>query len=193
MPEASSFKNKKISWKIKIVEPELRKYKKKFSVFSKKHWGVEHESEKNVRKSFFATHTFVVTALVDNNLVGMLNVSIRDMVFCSQSISFGAIGGVVTHTKYQHLWIALSLIKYSIKELIRRGIDVSILCTDIEKFGLLYTKAGFKPIGRPYYFVNKDGKKVKEKGGMIASCKSPKKLNLILKDKSRLFIGISNF
>jgi predicted GNAT family N-acyltransferase len=173
-----------------IVEPLNKKIIGEFNEFSNVHWG-EHSGDPG--NDFFATPTFASVVKENDDLIALMFVFIRDFVLEKNSISFGAIGGVVTHTDYRHKGIATDLVSFTLNELTNRDIDISILCTDISRLGKLYKSCGFSVLESRYTYINLFGEKVEEVEGMIAPCASKEKYDLVLNSKEEIFLGISNY
>jgi predicted acetyltransferase len=179
---------------IKIVvnnhpsKAQLRKYQE----FSDKHWG-KHNHSKEERKNFFDVPKIVVLAYFKTQLVGLLNIHIRNVHSGNKSFSLGGIGGVVVNKKTRRKRIATKLLKQAMKEMREMKIDVSMLCTNVNKLGDLYKKVGFTPLQKPYYFYDLNKKQQKEMGGMIAPVSSKKNSNMLLNSKEKINVGLSNF
>ena len=105
----------------------------------------------------------------------------------------GTIGGVVTHTDYRRIGVATTVIARAIEEMKKDKVDVSLLCTDIAKLGGLYGKVGYIPLGKSYFFIDKERVKKEEKEGMMAVVCSETKFHKILNSTTELNVGLSNF
>jgi predicted acetyltransferase len=161
--------------------------------FADTFWGEHFHPQAETARDFFGTPTFAVVARKQGQLIGLTFCTIRDLVFNNEAVSYGGVGGVVTHTDYRHQGVATAVVAEVVNILKARGVDIAILCAGIERQGNLYTNVGFKILGRPYYFTNKNGEVVAETGGMIMACAGPEKVERILAGKEKLYIGISNF
>lgn len=162
-------------------------------IFADNNWGDEDESEEEVKNNFFDNNKSAVIAKVDDKLVGLLYIHKRVTILNNKNISFAGIGGVVVHKDYRHLRIATKILEKAIEVLKKDKIDIALLCTDIKNLGKLYNKVGFVPLGRPYYFIQKDEKEGLEKGGMIARVNSQDVFDEILNSNGKLNVGVSNF
>ncbi len=131
--------------------------------------------------------------LLNNNLpVSTLVIYSRFLVYQGKKYSFSGIGGVATHKQFRHQGFATELLNRTLMAM-KKNYDFSLLCTDIPHLSPLYTPVGYIPLGRPYYFIDKTGKKDVELGGMIASLSSPEAVTQILSSQDEIFVGTSNF
>jgi predicted acetyltransferase len=166
---------------------------KKFEEFSNKNWGKHYESKEERKEIYFATPKYVVLAYTGIQLIGKLDIYIRKAYVGSSSFSVGGIGGVVTHKEFRRKKIATKILKESIKLLKLDKIDVAMLTTDIPKLGGLYSKVGFVPLGKPYYFYAKNGDEKAVDSGMIAPVSSIQVFQQVLSATEKIHIGHSNF
>lgn len=169
--------------------------KKEFDVFSEENWDEHVDSPGEIRNKFFLPFDYAILGKVEENqIVGLLGLHIkRDLKFKNISFSAGSIGGVVTHKQFRHKGVATKILKKAIQVFKNEKVDIAMLCTEIDKLGPLYQKVGFVPLGRPYYFTQKDGKEGVENGGMVTKINSQKIFNEILNSKEKLDVGESNF
>ena len=175
--------------KVNPSSSELKKYQK----FADGNWGEEHDPKEEIKDNFFDLPKIVILAFVKAKLVGLLNLHIRKISFGKKSIILGGVGGVVTHVNYRYKGVATKLLNKALKVLRSENAEVSLLCTDIPKLGSLYSKVGFVPLGKPYYFISKNGTEKNNESGMIAPVKSEQIFKSILTTKEKINIGLSNF
>jgi hypothetical protein len=57
----------------------------------------------------------------------------------------------------------------------------------------LYSQVGFIPLGKPYSYLGKSGKRYVEYDGMIAPVKSKNRFDLVMKSEEVLDIGVGNW
>lgn len=162
-----------------------------FEAFSTRHWGARFH-EDDASQDFFDFPDLIAELFVDSTLVAGLVIFLRHLEYRGQTYSFAGIGGVVTHQNYRHHGYATRLLQDALREISSRC-DFALLCTDIPRLGPLYGGVGFVPLGRPYYFIDKNGLKKPEPSGMIAPLSSPDVVKLILSTPDEIFVGTSNF
>ena len=160
----------------------------------KKFWGSnkDYEDENDPSINFFDKPDIAIVAN-NENLIGMLYLYFREIMFDGSMVKLAGVGGVVTHKDHRHQGVATTLLSTAHEVMEKKECDIAILCTDIEKLGKLYTTIGFVPLGRSYYFEDKNGKESEETGGMIAPIVSTKLFNKILSSNNKLYVGKSNF
>jgi len=165
----------------------------KNQIFADKNWGEQDESAEEVRENYFDTPKFVVRAYLNKRMVSLANIHIKKIISDGKSITVGGIGGVVTDMEYRHKGIALKVLKKAMLFLKSINADVAMLCTDIPRLGGLYEKVGFIPLGKPYYFLTKQGAEKVSFDGMIAPIGDMKKFKKILESNEKINVGASNF
>lgn len=178
--------------KVSVIKNISNSLQVELDTFSDKNWG-EHIHPGNISNQFFATPTFAVVAKEDEALIGLLFVFVREIIFESEKYCLGGVGGVVVEKNSRGKGVATSILKLAINEMTKRKVDVSMLCTDLDRLGKLYEGVGFVRLGRNYNFIDKKGKTEVEAGGMIMSICSKQVFESILNSKSDLNVGISNF
>ena len=159
--------------------------------FADQHWG-EHFHKDDENLDFFAKPDYLAQLFIDGDLTSSLVIFMRELTFQEIKYSFAGIGGVVTHAKLRRRGYATRLLQESMLRLLPLC-DFALLCTDIEKLSPLYSRVGFVPLGRPYFFLDKNGLKKPEIGSMIAPLSSASAVDLILHRQDEIFVGISNF
>lgn len=179
----------KISIKYNPTVSELNRYQK----FADKNWGKQDKSAEELKDNFFNKPKIVILAYSENQLMGLLNIHLKQGKIGSKIFSIGGIGGVVTQKEFRHRGIATKILQKAKKILKVKDLDMAMLNTNIPKFGGLYKKIGFVPLGKPYYFFSKSGKEKVENSGMIMPIKSQKIFNNILSTKEKINVGRSNF
>jgi len=185
-----SLKNINIKTIINPKEKDLEKFRQ----FSKTNWGPSSETEESEQLRFFDRPYSVIVAYDDRNkILGLLNIHLKEINYENIKFKLGGVGGVVIHAGYRHQGIATKLLYHAINTMKDLSIDISMLCTDIPKLGKLYSRVGYKPLDRSYYFYNKLGRKEKDDSGMIRAISSPKIVKYIMNSKSELNVGKSNF
>lgn len=178
---------------ITIIEKPDESLLKKINIFSKENWGEHDESATELRNNYFDTPNIVVIASLNDEIIGIQLVFLRKITYKDVEIKLAGLGGLVVHKDLRHKGIASILLKATLKNLASKNIDVAMLCTDIEVLGHLYRRVGFIPLGRSYYFFDKNGKEKLESGGMIAVVNNKSVFDLILNTQDSLVVGSSNF
>lgn len=141
---------------------------------------------------FFDTPDKFALLLNNGAPVSTLVIYSRSLEYQGKKYTFSGIGGVATHKQFRHKGFATELLKQTMRSM-KDDYDFSLLCTNISKLSPLYEKVGFVPLVKPYYFIDKNGKKDIETGAMIAPLSSPDSVDLILSTPDEVFVGISNF
>lgn len=149
--------------------------------------------EEMMRNNFYSIPTCIMYAEEVGELIGMTFVFIRDIQFENKTLKLGGIGCVATHRDYRRKGVATKLLRQAFKIMKNDGVDISLLCTNIEKFGSLYQSVGFFPLEKPYFFEDRNGKMTPDNDGMIAPVNSPELVEQIKDSSERLFVGESNF
>ena len=179
-------------YKTEVVDNISENLQKELDAFSDNNWG-EHVHPGNISIQFFAKPSFAVVAKKGNVLVGVLFVFVRDIIFDTKKYSLGGIGGVVVDKNFRGMDIATTLLIVATEEMKNRRVDMSMLCTDLERLGGLYEKSGFVKLGRNYFFTDKNGGVGIESGGMIKAICSKKAFETILNSELDINVGVSNF
>ncbi len=158
--------------------------------FASEHWGV-NSHEGDVRLDFFAKPDYLAQLFFEDRLVSSLVLFIRQLDFQGKKYTFVGIGGVVTHIDYRHRGFATKLLQKSLAKV--SNCDFALLATDVDKIGPLYERVGFVALDRPYLFLDKNGLKKPDPGGMIAPLSSPEAVDSILHSPTEIFVGASAF
>jgi predicted acetyltransferase len=178
---------------IQIIRKINKSLKQKLDKFADENWGETNDTEEYLNNNFFDQNKIAFTLSKDNKLLGLLYLHERKIKFENNPVRIGCIGGVVIDKNMRHRGFATMLLISSKDLMLKDGIDVAVLCTDIHKLGNLYKKSGFVPLGRPYFYTDKNGVERPENGGMVAQVTSNEIFNTILNSKSKFYVGISNF
>jgi len=125
-----------------------------------------------------------VLGYIGTNLVGVINLLKRTIIYHKKQLLLGGFGGVCTHKEYQRQGIATTLLRSGMDCLKKEMCDVAFLCTDLDTLAPLYEQVGFAPLRRPYTATGKSGTIYEDSGGMIAPICSQDIFQQILQDKS---------
>jgi predicted GNAT family N-acyltransferase len=131
-------------------------------------------------------------AIEKGNVISSVELFKRNIRYKGKNISLGGLGGVCTTKKRRNRGIATLLMKKGMDDFKKQKFDIAFLGTNIKnpKLVRLYNNIGFVVMKQPRVSTGKSGKRYVEKDGMIAPIKSRSKLNLILKSKEILDIGL---
>lgn len=166
---------------------------KEYQNFSDKNWDEHYHVKDEEEENFFDRPKIVILAYLKNQLVGLLNIHVKNIIIENEQFLLGGIGGVVTDKEFRRKGIAIKILNKAIRVLKSNNFDIAMLCTDISKLGALYKRVGFVPLGKSYYFISKSGKEKAEQSGMIAPVKSQRIFRKIMLTKETINVGISNF
>ncbi len=122
----------------------------------------------------------------ESEMVGVINLLKRSIVFNGRPIVVGGFGGVCTHHNFRRQGIASELLVEGMKILKDERCDIAFLNADIKRHLSLYSPVGFVPLHRAYKATAASGKIYVEKNGMIAPVCSPEVFNLVV-ESSEVF------
>ena len=167
---------------IKIINKPNRKITQSVLYFQFRFMGWNSKEMEYQDDRFGSLPFAYVICYKDNEMVGVVNLLKRKIIFKGEKILLGGFGGVCIHIKYRRQGIALRLLKEGMKILKINKCDIAFLNTDIKKLGTLYGKVGFVPLGRKYKATGLSNKVYEDAGGMIAPICSKEIFNKVLKD-----------
>lgn len=179
---------------IQTIRHSDSKLRRSLKEFSDANWGEHVDSNDDILLNFFSPFDVAILAKDEEKYIGLVEIFLKRNAFLgNEQIYIGGIGGVVVAEKYRHRGVATKMLKEAICVLKNEKTDVAMLCTDIESLGKLYKNIGFVNLGRPYFFIDKNGLEKMEKGGMIRVISSEKIYKKVLNSNLKLNVGISNF
>lgn len=184
--------NLKSNLSIRIVPHPDKTLQKTFQKFADNNWGEQNESDDEEEK-FFDEPGAIVVGYLNREVVGLLNLHMRNIEYQKKLIKLCGIGGVVTRIDHRRLGIGTQLLKQALTYARSKDFDIAMLCTDINRLGKFYTPVGFVPLKRKYYFIGKSGKEYSEANGMICAINPQYSLSTFINSRSKLFVGTSNF
>lgn len=174
-----------------MVDPSEAEIER-FENFANKNWG-EGRLEGGNNTDFFDLHRIIFTLEDDGELLSGLVVMFKVAILSGKAVCIGGIGGVVTGLTVRRKGYAIKVLNECVKYLREMKVDIVMLCTEIEKLGGLYGKAGFSPLMKSYYFLDRNNVKKAETGGMYLLLSDKiSKAEIEAKNKD-LFVGRSNF
>lgn len=187
-----------IPQKVKLIiystlTPELELLKRKFGSenFTIDEIG-DPEWEEEIKEWFWKSPDKYVFAYVDEELVGMASLFLREVPFNGEVIKLAGLGGLTVSKSHRGEGIARKLIEERLRISREWGADIAFLNTDVDKLGGLFSKFGFIPLGKNYSFVGKSGQTHRDDSGMIAPLLSEDIFKSILKSQEQFFVGEGN-
>jgi predicted GNAT family N-acyltransferase len=145
----------------------------------------------NCNEGFFSSPYAHLLAIERGDVIGVIKLFSRVIVFEGKTVTIGGFGAVTTTREKRRMGVATALLKKGINDFRKQNFDIAFLCTDISNPAMteLYSKVGFVSLGRPHSFTGKSGTKYVEHNGMVAPVKSIEKFNSVLSGKENLDIG----
>jgi predicted acetyltransferase len=143
-----------------------------------------------LEEDFIAKDYGRLFAIDKNEIIGMLNVFVRNIAFNNKKIKIGGLGGVCITTPWRRKGIGLTLVKEGLEILKKEKCDIACLNVDLKKKAYkLYEKAGFKFMKRKISFENIKGKIKLDTGTMFIPVCSKPIYNFIMKSKKTFHYG----
>jgi predicted GNAT family N-acyltransferase len=121
-------------------------------------------------------------------IIGIMKVYRRKVMFNKREIILGGIGTVCTRTDKRSQGIATSMLKEALKILKKWECDIAYLCANIE-LGSFYGQVGFAPLPKPYTYYGRSGKLYEGHKGWIAPLNSSIIFEDVLSSKHKLHLG----
>lgn len=160
--------------------------------FADAQWGKDGYAMEDPQRDYFDRPKWIMVAKMGSEIVGVIYLFPRIVMFEGIEIKLVGIGEVVVHQEQRGRGIAKKMLAQAMVFLNSTDNDVAILATEIDKLGALYGQFGFEEMNNSYFFTDRDGAQREEDEGMIAALSSPEKVDLIQKSDKHLHIGISN-
>ncbi|MBP9702915.1 GNAT family N-acetyltransferase [Candidatus Woesebacteria bacterium] len=176
----------------KVVKFDIN-HKNEWDTLAELNWGEHTDTDYDLKNNFFATPDYVVEARSNNDLVGIILLDLREVFIGSHTLNAGMIGGVVVKIDHRHRGIAHQMLEEAINFLKNRNIDLALLCTDVKRLGVLYQKAGFTALKKPYVYTDKTGATCTEAGGMVRGINTDSQILTKMIEHDEINIGLSNF
>lgn len=145
---------------------------------------------KEIAEDFIAESFGRLFAYKNEEIVGMLSLFKRNIVFEREKILLGGMGGVCVTEAFRGKGIATKMIKNGIEILKKEGVEIACLNVDRKKavYGL-YEKLGFKFIGRDISFEDINGKIKHDSDSMFMSINSEEKYRKVMESKTTFHQG----
>lgn len=115
----------------------------------------------------------LVVAKSDSVIVGTVALFQRKVQFAQKPVKLGGVGMVCTHRKHRGEGIGKRLMEIAMQKLQTDGLEIAILCTDLEQTAGYYKPFGFQILPQGYHYTTKRGVKCHENSAMIASLNNP--------------------
>jgi len=146
--------------------------------------------KQEITDNFIAEPFGYLFAMVGEKLISRVALFKREVVFASQKILVGGMGGVCVTTNHRHHGVASSMIKRAILILTQEHCEVACLNVDLGKnIYHIYQQLGFTLMSRDISFENVRGEIVREPGTMFIPLASLEKYNLIMNSPETFHYG----
>jgi predicted acetyltransferase len=178
---------------IKVYKDLIQELNLDLHNFSEENWGKHYDTPEELGRRYFSKPDLILVGYYEGKIAGLLEIFLRKFNFGKKEIRMGGLGGMVVDKNLRRRGFATQILQKAIDEMKNRNMDISMLCTDLEKLSGLYGKVGFIPLGRPYFYFDKNGKEEIDYAGMIAPVSSQEVFEEILNSKEKINVGISNF
>lgn len=142
---------------------------------------------------FFSLPKAWIVVFEKEQIIGRISLHKRKVNFNKQDVILGGVGKVCTRRDKRRQGIAALMLEKTLEILKEWGCDIVYLCANVKESGLLYARAGFVPLNKPYTFYGRTGKLYEANNGMIAPLNSPEVLETVLKSKEKLHLGRGNW
>lgn len=143
-----------------------------------------------ITDNFIAEPFAYLFAMIGKAMISRVALFKREVVFASQKVILGGIGGVCVTTRHRHHGVASSMLKRALLILREEKCDVACLNVDLEKkIYPIYEKLGFTMMERAISFENVRGETVHDQGTMFIPICSPDKYELIINSSETFHYG----
>lgn len=191
--------NKIVPLKIRFYKSIPKKYTELVNTLKKEAFAAEYKmTAKQIEKhqDQFCSQLDIIQFLIvfdHQEVVGGLKIMKRLLNYRGKELILGGLAGVWTRIDLQKKGIGQTMVKEAMNFLHGQKCDVAYLCTNIEKLGSFYKKAGFSVLNKKYTFISQSDKRFYETDGMIAPIKSVELFREIIHDKKPFDIGRGNW
>lgn len=143
------------------------------------------------KENHYTTPVECLLAFLNDELIGIQMIFLRNIIFENQPILIGGLGGLCVKKEYRNQGIAKKLLSAAVTRMQNLSCDISMLFTNIHnpRYIKLYGMFEFAPLHREYSFINKSGELRTAKSAMIAPINSKEKYNLITNSTNLVHIG----
>ena len=146
--------------------------------------------KQSIEEDFIAQEFGKIFAYKDREIIGMLSLFKREIVFADKKIALGGMGGVCVTPTMQRKGAGTLMLKNGLSILKRRKCDIACLNVDLEKrIYDVYEKVGFKMMEREISFENVKGEIVKDSGAMFIPINSKDIYDLVMNGNETFHYG----
>ena len=143
-----------------------------------------------IREDFIAEPVGYFFAFTGKEIVGKLDIFIRNITFSGQSIILGGMGGVCVTGSARHHGVASLILKQGLQILYEQNCDIACLNVDPAKTAhKVYEKIGFNMMEREISFEKIHGGIVKDQGTMFIPIRSQAIYDLVMKSNKTFHYG----
>lgn len=152
--------------------------------------GLAHEcfgdiAPQEIQEDFIAESFGKVLTYEEDNLVGMLNLFKRTVVFENEEVILGGMGAICVTEFARGQGIATQMMEKGLEILKEQNVDIACLNVDREKEAFkLYEKLGFKFLNRDISFEDINGKIKYDSDSMFIPINSPEKFEKVMNSKT---------
>lgn len=136
-----------------------------------------------------------ILAYKHDELVGKAVIFKRKIIFDSEKILLGGVGGVKVRDSERKKGVASRMMDIAMEELKKEGCDIAFLGTNLKSIVLVnfYKKYGFNILGKEYISTGKSGKDYTFTDGMLAPVNSRDKYQMVMESPTLLNLGGGNW
>jgi ribosomal protein S18 acetylase RimI-like enzyme len=144
----------------------------------------------SIEEDFIAKSFARIFALKGGEIVGMLSLFKRNIIFSGKKIILGGLGGACVAEEFRRRGVATRMLKKGLEILRQERCDIVCLNADLEKQAYkLYEKVGFKLMKRRISFENSKGKIKFDTGTMFTPVCSKQIYDFVMKSKKTFHYG----
>lgn len=144
----------------------------------------------SIEEDFIAESFARIFALTGQEIVGILRLFKRDIIFSGKKIILGGLGGACVTENSRRRGVATKMLKKGLEILKKEKCDIACLNVDLEKRAYkLYEKVGFKLMKRKISFENGKGKIKFDTGTMFIPVCSKQIYDFVMKSKKTFHYG----
>ena len=144
----------------------------------------------SIEEDFIAESFARIFALKNQEIVGILRLFKRDIIFSGKKILLGGLAGTCVTESSRRRGVATKILKKGLEILKQEKCDIACLNADLEKRAYeLYEEVGFKLMKRKISFENSKGKIKFDTGTMFIPVCSKQIYDYIIKSKKTFHYG----
>lgn len=136
-----------------------------------------------------------VLAIQEDVLVGCATIYRRSIMWQGKNVALGGLGDVCTDPGFRHQGVATAMVRQAMAELEGIGDELAYLCAAVNDPGIvrLYGQVGFVPLGRPYTYDGRSGRKYTDDDAMVAPVGSTEVFDEVMHSGETLHLGRGNW